>query len=412
MGLKDRLMHSWNAFRNKDPTDFKKDMGYMYNLQPFKNVLNIHNERSIVASVYTKIAVAVSSIKFVHARIDQNGRFLETINSSLNECLTLAANIDQSGREFIEDAVLTMLDEGVIAIVPVDTDINPNDSTSFDIKSLRVGKILEWFPESVRINLYNDRIGVREDIILPKKVVAIAINPFYNVMNEPNSTFKRLISKLNALDAIDRQTASGKLDLIIQLPYTIKSDLSQKRADQRKESIERQLENSKYGIAYIDASEHITQLNRPAENNLLKQVEYLQKMFYSQLGITEKVFNGEAEEQEMLNYNNSTIEPIVSSICDAMKRSFLSKTARTQGQTITFIRDPFRLVPVANIAEIADKFTRNEILSSNEMRAIIGYKPSDDPRADELRNKNLNSSNDQLPQRLPDETRDKIESTK
>lgn len=412
MGLKDRLMHSWNAFRNKDPTDFKKDMGYMYNLQPFKNVLNIHNERSIVASVYTKIAVAVSSIKFVHARIDQNGRFLETINSSLNECLTLAANIDQSGREFIEDAVLTMLDEGVVAIVPVDTDINPNDSTSFDIKSLRVGKILEWFPESVRINLYNDRIGVREDIILPKKVVAIAINPFYNVMNEPNSTFKRLISKLNALDAIDRQTASGKLDLIIQLPYTIKSDLSQKRADQRKESIERQLENSKYGIAYIDASEHITQLNRPAENNLLKQVEYLQKMFYSQLGITEKVFNGEAEEQEMLNYNNSTIEPIVSSICDAMKRSFLSKTARTQGQTITFIRDPFRLVPVANIAEIADKFTRNEILSSNEMRAIIGYKPSDDPRADELRNKNLNSSNDQLPQRLPDETRDKIESTK
>lgn len=395
MGIKNFLMHSWNVFRNRDPTEkIKENYGYSYNIRPFQNVLNIQNERSIVASIYTKIAIDVSSMKIVHARLDENDRFIEVINSSLNECLTVSANIDQTGRAFIEDAVLTLLDEGAIAIVPVDTDIDPENSASFSIKSLRVGKIVEWFPEDVRVNLYNEKTGIREDVVVSKKYTAIIINPFYNVMNEPNSTFKRLVSKMNALDAIDKQSASGKLDIIIQLPYTIKSELSQQRAENRRKSIETQLENSKYGIAYIDATEHITQLNRPAENNLLQQIEYLTKLFYSQLGVTESVFNGEADEQTMLNYNNDTIEPIISALCEGMHRTFLTKTARTQRQAITFIRDPFRLVPVANIAEIADKFTRNEILSSNDVRAIIGYKPSEDPGADELRNKNLNRQNE------------------
>lgn len=408
MGVRDFIAHSWNAFRNRDPTDKGEPRyTYTYNVRPFQNVLNLQTERSIVASVYTKIAIDVAAIKIVHARLDENGRYYETIDSELNKCLTVSANIDQTGRTFIEDVVLTLLDEGVIAIVPVDTSINP-ESGSYDIRSLRVGKITEWFPRDVRVNLYNDQTGEREDIVISKNVAAIVTNPFYNVMNEPNSTFKRLISKMNALDAIDKQTSSGKLDIIIQLPYTIKSELSKKRAEDRKQSIEAQLENSKYGIAYIDAAEHITQLNRPAENNLLQQVEYLTKMFYSQLGITEAVFNGEADEQTMLNYNNDTVEPIVSALCEAMHRTFLTKTARTQGQAITFLRDPFRLVPVANIAEIADKFTRNEILTSNDVRAIIGYKPSDDPRADELRNKNLNSSNDQLPKQLKDESENKL----
>lgn len=411
MGFKDFIAHSWNTFRNRDPTYYnRKELGYVYNVRPFQNVLNIQNERSIVASIYTKIAVDVAAVKIVHARLDENDRFSEIISDGLNECLTVSANVDQTGRAFIEDAVLTLLDEGVIAIVIVGANINPESSGSLDIRSLRVGKITEWFPKHVKVNLYNEITGVREEVIVPKKTTAIVTNPFYNVMNEPNSTFKRLIAKMNALDAIDRQSASGKLDLIIQLPYAIKSELARQRAEERKKSIEGQLENSKYGIAYIDAAEHITQLNRPAENNLLKQIEYLTKMFYSQLGITESVFNGEADEQTMLNYNNDTIEPILSALCEEMNRKFLTKTARTQGQAITFIRDPFRLVPVANIAEIADKFTRNEILTSNDVRAIIGYKPSSDPRADELRNKNLNASNsDQLPKVLPNETTSKIE---
>lgn len=393
MGLKNFIEHSWNIFRNRDPTYTKGQYAYSYNVRPFQNVLNLQTERSIVASIYTKIAIDVSSIKIVHARMDENGRYYETINSTLNDCLTVSANIDQTGRTFIEDAVLTLLDEGVIAIVPVDTSINP-ESGSYEIRSLRVGKIVEWFPKDVRVNLYNEQTGDREDIVVSKSIAAIITNPFYNVMNEPNSTFKRLVSKMNALDAIDKQSASGKLDIIIQLPYTIKSELSQQRAENRRKSIEAQLENSKYGIAYIDSTEHITQLNRPAENNLLEQIEYLTKLFYNQLGITESVFNGEADEQTMLNYSNDTIEPIVSALCEGMHRTFLTKTARTQRQAITFIRDPFRLVPVANIAEIADKFTRNEILSSNDVRAIIGYKPSDQPGADELRNKNLNRQNE------------------
>lgn len=411
MGLKSFLAHSWDIFRNRDPTHSnQRDYGYIYDARPFQTVLNVQNERSIVASIYTRIAVDVSSISIVHARMDENGRFSEVISDGLNECLTIAANIDQTGRAFVEDAVLTLLDDGVIAIVITQSDLNPEVSGSFDIRSLRVGKIMEWFPKHVRVNLYNEETGVREDVIVPKKTTAIVSNPFYNIMNEPNSTFKRLISKMNALDKIDNQTSSGKLDIIIQLPYAIKSQLSQKRADERKEAIEKQLDGSKYGIAYIDAAEHVIQLNRPAENNLLQQIENLTKTFYSQLGVTEAVFNGEADEQAMLNYNNNTIEPILSSLCEEMNRKFLTKTARTQGQAITFIRDPFRLVPVANIAEIADKFTRNEILTSNDVRAIIGYKPSSDPRADELRNKNLNASkSDQLPRSLPNETASEVE---
>lgn len=411
MGLKSFLAHSWDIFRNRDPTNSnQRDYGYIYDARPFQTVLNVQNERSIVASIYTRIAVDVSSISIVHARMDENGRFSEVISDGLNECLTTAANIDQTGRAFVEDAVLTLLDDGVIAIVITQSDLNPELSGSFDVRSLRVGKIMEWFPKHVRINLYNEETGVREDVIVPKKTTAIVSNPFYNIMNEPNSTFKRLISKMNALDKIDNQTSSGKLDIIIQLPYAIKSQLSQKRADERKEAIEKQLDGSKYGIAYIDAAEHVIQLNRPAENNLLQQIENLTKTFYSQLGVTEAVFNGEADEQAMLNYNNNTIEPILSALCEEMNRKFLTKTARTQGQAITFIRDPFRLVPVANIAEIADKFTRNEILTSNDVRAIIGYKPSSDPRADELRNKNLNASkSDQLPRSLPNETVSEVE---
>lgn len=411
MGIKSFLQHSWNAFRNRDPTQsYNSDITFTYNARPFQSVLSSQTERSIIAAVYNKIAVDVSSVKIMHARLDENDRYTEVIKSGLNECLTVSANIDQSGRAFVEDAVLSLLDEGCIALVPVDTDLDPYRTNSFDIKSIRVGRIVEWFPQHIRVNLYNDRTGSREDITVPKTFAAVVINPFYNIMNENNSTFKRLVNKLNALDAIDKQSASGKLDLIIQLPFAIKSELGQKRADERKKSIEGQLKNSPYGIAYIDAAEHVTQLNRPAENNLLQQIEYLTKMLFSQLGITEDVFNGVADEQAMLNYNNKTVEPLLAALCDAMNRTFLTKTARTQGQAVVYLRDPFKLVPVANIAEIADKFTRNEILSSNDIRSIIGYKPSSDPRADELRNKNLNASeSDQLPKQLPDETEDEVE---
>jgi hypothetical protein len=335
----------------------------------------------------------VASIDIKHVKLDENGRYTQDINSGLNNCLTLEANIDQTARTFRQDIVMSMFDEGEVAVVPVECNGDPTLSSSFDIISMRTGRIVEWFPRSVKVELYNDRTGRKEQIIMPKRSVAIVPNPMYAVMNEPNSTLKRLIRKLNLLDAIDEQSSSGKLDLIIQLPYTVKGELRQKQADQRRDSIVEQLKGP-YGIAYIDATEKVTQLNRPVENNLMKQIEYLTNMLYSQLGMTPSVLDGTADEKTMLNYNNRTIEPIVSAITDAMKRVFLSKTARTQGQTIMAFRDPFKLVPVNNIAEIADKFTRNEILTSNEIRQIIGFKPSKDPKADELVNSNIAQPND------------------
>ena len=384
-----RLQHAWNAFRNRDPTGHQYGYGLSYGSRPDRTRMRFGNERSIVSSIYTRIGIDVAAVSIQHIRLDENGRYAETINSNLNECLTVQANIDQSGRALIQDIVMSMFDEGVVAVVPVDTTLNPNESGSFDIQSLRVGKILEWYPRHVRVQLYNDREGRRDEVILEKRFVAIIENPLYAVMNEPNSTLKRLVHKLNLLDSIDEQSGSGKLDLIIQLPYVIKTPARREQAEQRRKDIEMQLAGSKYGIAYTDGSEKVTQLNRPAENNLMAQIEYLTSMLYSQLGITENVFNGTAEEAEMLNYYNRTVEPILAAITDAMNRTFLTKTARTQGQKIVYLREPFKLVPVNNLAEIVDKFTRNEILTSNEIRAMIGYKPVDDPKADELRNSNL-----------------------
>lgn len=390
-----RLKHAWNAFLNRDPTspyDFNV-IGRSSNTKPDRTRLRYSNERSIIASIYNRIAIDVAALSFQHVRLDQNGRYLETISSNLNECLTVEANIDQTARALMLDAALSLFDEGCIAIVPIDTSINPSISGSYDIFSIRVGKILEWFPNHVRVELYNDRKGVKEQVLLEKKVVAIIENPLYTVMNEPNSIAKRLIRKLNLLDAIDEQSGSGKLDIIIQLPYSIKTQARKEQAEIRRLDMEEQLKGSKYGIAYSDATEKITQLNRPAENNLMAQITYLTSMLYSQLGISDAVFNGTADERTMLNYYNRTIEPVSSAIADELRRKFLTKTARTQLQTIMFFRDSFKLVPVADLAEAADKFTRNEILSSNEFRSIIGYKPSDDPRAEELRNKNLNDPN-------------------
>jgi hypothetical protein len=388
--LTSRLKKAWNAFtNNRDPTYTNYNgfgMGYVY--RPDRVRFSRGNERSIVTAVYNRVAMDVSSIGIKHCRIDSNGRYIEDIRSGLNECLTLEANIDQTGRAFIQDVVMSMFDEGVVAIVPVDTSTDPRMTNSYDILSLRTGKILEWYPAHVKVQVYNDRTGKKEELVLPKKSIAIVENPLYAVINEPNSTMQRLIRKLNILDAIDEQSGSGKLDLIIQLPYVIKSEARQQQAEKRRRDIEDQLKGP-YGIAYTDGTEKITQLNRPVENNLMKQIEYLTNQLYSQIGMTPSVLDGTADEKAMLNYNNRTIEPIVSAIVDAMKRSFLSKTARTQGQTIMFFRDPFKLVPVSDIAEIADKFTRNEILSSNEIRQIIGMKPSDDPKADELRNSNI-----------------------
>jgi hypothetical protein len=337
----------------------------------------------------------VAAISIKHCRVDKNGRYKEDIKSGLNECLTVEANIDQSGRSFIQDVVMSMFDEGAVAIVPVDTSFDPTESTSYDILTMRTGKILEWYPAHVKVQVYNDRTGRKEDLVLPKKSVAIVENPLYAVINEPNSTMQRLVRKLNILDAIDEQSGSGKLDLIIQLPYVIKSEARQQQAEKRRKDIEEQLKGP-YGIAYTDGTERITQLNRPVENNLMKQIEYLMNQLYSQIGMTPSVLDGTADEKAMLNYNNRTVEPIVAAIVDAMKRSFLSKTARTQGQTIMFFRDPFKLVPINNIADIADKFATNEILSSNEIRQIIGMKPADDPKADELRNSHLNHPEDQM----------------
>lgn len=388
--LTSRFRQAWNAFRNRDPTMYYREPGMSYTYRPDRVRFSGGNERSIVNSVYNKISVDAAAIDIKHCRLDENGRYVKDINSGLNNCLTLEANIDQTGRSFIQDTVMSMFDEGVVALVPVDTDTDPTTG-SFDVLSMRTGKIIEWFPRSVKIEVYNDRTGRKEQIILPKKSVAIVENPFFSVMNEPNSTLKRLIRKLNLLDAIDEQSGSGKLDLIIQLPYVVKGETKQQQAETRKQSIIEQLKGP-YGIAYIDGTEKITQLNRPIENNLLKQVEYLTNMLYGQLGMTPSVLDGTADEKTMLNYNNRTIEPIVAAITGAMKRSFLSKTARTQGQTIMSFRDPFKLVPINNIAEIADKFTRNEILTSNEIRQIIGFKPSEDPKADQLVNSNIAQS--------------------
>lgn len=390
-GIGSRLKHAWNVFKYPESrrVDFR-DIGNVSSRRPDRQRFTYGNERSTVNTVYNKIALDVSAVTIRHVRLDQNGRYLEMIKSSLNECLTIEANIDQTGRALIQDMVMSMFDEGVVALVPVDTTINPENSNSYEINSLRVAEIVAWYPRHVRVKLYNDRLGIKEEVTLDKKFVCIIENPLYSVMNEPNSTLKRLINKLNLLDSVDKQSGSGKLDIIIQLPYVIKNAARKKQAEDRRKDIEEQLKDSQYGIAYTDGTESITQLNRPAENNLMQQIQYLTSMLYSQLGLTESVFDGTADEKTMLNYHNRTIEPILSAITDELKRKFLTKTARSQNQDITFFRDPFKLVPVSEIANIADKFTRNEILSSNEMRSVIGYKPSDDPKADELRNKNLN----------------------
>lgn len=395
--LKNALQHSWNAFKSRDQTAMHYEpYGYASYSKPDRVRLSLGNERSIVSSLYNRIALDVAAIEFRHVRVNQNGRYEDTIDSHLNECLTLSANLDQTSRAFIQDVVMSMFDEGCVCIVPVDTTLNPKSTNAYDVNSLRCGRILEWYPEHVRVSVYNEHSGQHEELMLAKSFVVIIENPLYAVMNEPNSTLKRLVRKMNLLDGIDEQSSSGKLDLIIQLPYTIKNELKRQQVEQRKKDIEMQLTGSRYGIAYIDATERVTQLNRPADNNLMSQIEYLTNTLYNQLGISEKIFDGTANEQEMLNYHNRTIEPIVSAICMGMTRTFLSKTARTQGQRIMFFRDPFKLVPVNQIADIADKFTRNEIFTSNEVRAIVGQKPSDQPGADELRNKNLNQNTEQI----------------
>lgn len=392
MGLSNRLYHAWNAFLNKDPTSYYQNLGISYSNRPDRPRLSQGNERSIVTSIFNRIALDVASLTIQHVRLDGEGRFLEVIDSGLNECLTVEANIDQSAQAFMQDVVLSMFDEGCVAIVPIDTTIDPNISGSYDINSMRVAKILEWYPRHVRVRVYNDRTGYKEDKVVPKNMVAIIENPLYAIVNERNSTMQRLIRKLNLLDVIDEQSGSGKLDLIIQLPYTIKTEARRQQAESRRKDIEQQLAGSKYGIAYTDGTEHITQLNRAVENNLMSQIEYLTSMVYAQLGITTGVLDGTANETTMLNYYNRTVEPIVSVIVGEMIRTFLTKTARSQKQSIAYFRDPFKLVPVSEIAEIADKLTRNEIATSNEIRQEIGWKPSKDPVADELRNKNLNPS--------------------
>ena len=410
--LGSRLKHAWSVFLNRDPTALQRsyyDAGASYTYRPDRQRYTRGNERSIVTALFNRIAIDASEIYIRHVRLDDNGRFKEEMNSGLNNCLSLEANIDQTGRGFIQDAIASMLDEGSVALVPIETDLNPFTTNSYDIYSMRTGKITEWRPEHVNVNLYNEKTGHRQDYLLPKKMVAIIENPLYAVVNEPNSTLKRLIHKLNLLDSIDEQSGSGKLDLIIQLPYVIKTPTRRQQAEERRKDIENQLAGSKYGIAYTDGTERITQLNRPVENNLMKQIEYLTSMLYSQLGITQSILDGTADEATMLNYYNRTIEPIVSAIVDEMKRKFLTKTARSQRQSIIFYRDPVKLVPVNNMAEIADKFTRNEIMTSNEIRQAIGMKPSDDPKADQLVNSNINQSNETAAPELSDENPEKEE---
>ena len=397
MGIRDRLQHAWNAFVYNDNTYVDpQNLGGLSTYKPDRVHFSRGVERSIVTSVYNRLALDVSSIAIKHVRLDENGRFKEEVDSGLQNCLNVEANIDQTGRAFLQDVVMSMLDEGCVAIVPVDTTIDPAKSGSYEINTMRTGKILEWYPAHVRVRVYNDKRGIHEEIVLPKSAVAIIENPLYAVINEPNSTMQRLIRKLNLLDVVDEQTSSGKLDLIIQLPYVIKSEARRKQAEERRKDIEMQLSGSKYGIAYTDGTERITQLNRPAENNLMKQVEYLTSMLYSQLGLTQSIMDGSADDKTMLNYYNRTVEPILAAITDEIKRKFLTKTARSQRQTIMYFRDPFKLTPVLDLAEIADKFTRNEIMTSNEIRQIVGMKPADDPSADELRNKNLNQSNEAI----------------
>ncbi len=399
LNIGNRLKHAFNAFMNKDPT-YYRNIGSSYSIRPDRPRLSRGNERSIVTAIFNRIAIDVASIDIKHCRLDSNNRFLEEVDSSLNNCLSLEANIDQTARAFIQDIVMSMLDEGCVAIVPIDTTLNPKNTDSYDILSMRTGKILDWYPAHVRVRVYNDKTGEKEDIVLPKKQVGIIENPLYAIVNEPNSTMQRLIRKLSLLDVTDEQTASGKLDLIIQLPYVIKTDARREQADRRRKDIEAQLAEGKYGIAYTDGTEKITQLNRSVENNLMSQIEYLTNMVYGQLGITQAVLDGTADEQTMLNYNNRTIEPIVSAIVNEMKRKFLTKTARSRSQSILYFRDPFKLVPINNIAEIADKFTRNEIMTSNEIRQIVGLKPSDDPKADELRNSNISQPNEETEENL------------
>ena len=389
-----RLRHAWNAFFSRDPTYMYRDVGPSYGYRPDRPRLSRGNERTILTSIYNRIALDVAAISIKHCRLDDNGRFTDEMDSGLNNCLNLEANLDQTGRAFIQDVVMSMLDEGCVAIVPVDTTLDPKVTQSYDILSMRTGKVLEWFPQHVKVRVYNDRTGNKEDIIVPKSMVAIIENPLFAVINEPNSTAQRLKRKLSLLDVTDEQTASGKLDLIIQLPYVIKTPARRQQAEERRKEIEMQLASSKYGIAYADGTERITQLNRSVENNLLKQIEYWQNMLYSQLGMTQAIMDGTADEKTMLNYFNRTIEPIVSAIVDEMKRKFLSKTARSQSQSIMFFNEPFKLVPVNDMAEIADKFTRNEILTSNEIRQIIGMKPSSDPKADQLVNSNISQPTD------------------
>ena len=397
MGIRDRLQHAWNAFVYNDNNYVDpQNLGGLSTFKPDRVHFSRGVERSIVTSVYNRLALDVSSIAIKHVRLDENGRFKEEVDSGLQNCLNVEANIDQTGRAFLQDVVMSMLDEGCVAIVPVDTTIDPAKSGSYEINTMRTGKILEWYPAHVRVRVYNDRKGIHEEVVLPKSAVAIIENPLYAVINEPNSTMQRLIRKLNLLDVVDEQTSSGKLDLIIQLPYVIKTDARRKQAEERRKDIEMQLSGSKYGIAYTDGTERITQLNRPAENNLMKQVEYLTSMLYSQLGLTQSIMDGSADDKTMLNYYNRTVEPILAAITDEIKRKFLTKTARSQRQTIMYFRDPFKLTPVLDLAEIADKFTRNEIMTSNEIRQIVGMKPADDPSADELRNKNLNQSNEAI----------------
>ena len=408
-----RFKNAWNAFFSRDPTPVFDNSGNSSSYRPDRYRPTRGNERSIITAINNRIAIDVAAIPIRHVRLDEDGGYLNTIDSGLNNCLNLEANLDQTGRAFIQDAVLSMLDEGCVALVPTVTDVNPDYTDSYDIYEIRTGKITEWYPKKVKVEVYNDTTGRKQQIIRPKRKVAIIENPMYSVMNEPNSTMQRLIRKLKLLDAVDEQSSSGKLDLIIQLPYVVKTETRREQAEKRRKEIEEQLTGSKYGIAYTDGTERITQLNRAVENNLLKQVEYLTSMLFSQLGITQTILDGTADEKTILNYRNRIIEPILSAIVDAMKVRFITKTARTQGQSISFFMEPFKLVPVSEIAEIADKFTRNEIMTSNEIRQIVGMKPSRAPQADELRNKNLNRSNEETSKVKPldDITKERVNAT-
>ena len=390
MSLGARLKHAWNVFTANEFIKPRWDIGPSYHYRPDRPIFSRGNERSIITSVYNRIALDVAAITIQHVRLDDEGRFTSVMNTSLNSCLSLEANLDQTGRAFIQDIVQSMLDEGCVAIVPVDTDDDPEEG-SWKIETMRTGKILEWYPQHVKVRVYNEQTGKKEDVLVPKRTVAIVENPFYAVMNEPNSTMQRLIRKLNILDAIDEQSGSGKLNLIIQLPYVIKTEARRQQAEKRRKDIEEQLSGSKYGVAYTDGTEHVVQLNRPVDNNIMSQIEYLTSMLYSQLGLTQTIMDGSADDKTMLNYLTRTVEPILSAIVDEMKRKFLTKTARSQKQSILFFRDPFKLVPVSEIAEIADKMTRNEIMTSNEIRQKIGMTPSKDPNADKLRNSNLSA---------------------